>query len=113
MQGMPETFGNYEGQSLVAVGYAWICPRCMFAYIDGNRTHCPRCGVEKIMGDEKKQIANCQTPKMSYQAAHTDARVRMKKGERQVYCTVCQRWKWQHELCEIAETQPWTKKTKK
>jgi hypothetical protein len=52
------------------------------------------------------QIAECQTHKMPYMAAHADAHKRMKKGERQVYCTTCQRWKWQHELCSIAVTRP-------
>ena len=55
------------------------------------------------------EITRCQTPKLSYMAAHADANKRMKQGQSQVFCRVCQRWKWQDELCDIAETQPWTR----
>lgn len=54
---------------------------------------------------DNEQITRCQTPRLGYIAAQTDARQRMKQGQQQVFCKTCQRWKWPDELCEIAETE--------
>ena len=48
--------------------------------------------------------ADCQVPRLSYIAAHADAKRRMDHGERQVFCETCRRWKWQDELCDKSIT---------
>jgi len=45
------------------------------------------------------QIAECQAPRVAYVAAHEDARKRIEAGEQQVFCKLCERWKWRRELC--------------
>jgi hypothetical protein len=52
------------------------------------------------------RVKECQEgSKLSYLECHADAERRMEAGEDQIFCTLCQRWKWQHELCKIAEVQ--------
>ena len=62
--------------------------------------------VESVRKDEKvlRQIAICQTPELNYMAAHTDAKCRMKNDQRQVFCKICQRWKWPDRVCIIGKT---------
>lgn len=43
----------------------------------------------------------CET--LGYLQAHADAERRIKRGERQVFCKTCQKWRWPDELCEYAE----------
>lgn len=43
----------------------------------------------------------CET--LGYLQAHFDAERRIKRGERQVFCKTCQKWRWPDELCEYAE----------
>lgn len=50
--------------------------------------------------DDSRQITECQIPKLPYLAAHADAEERLAKGERQLFCRTCARWKW--EGCPIA-----------
>jgi len=47
-----------------------------------SKSHCPR----------------CKPSKLGYMQAHYDARRRLKRGERQVRCPGCGRWKWQDQL---------------
>ncbi len=48
----------------------------------------------------------CHALGLSYMAAHADARRRMKRNQRQVFCETCQRWKWPNQLCPDARTRP-------
>jgi hypothetical protein len=51
------------------------------------------------------QIAHCQAAleRQPYIAAHSDAERRMQRGQRQVFCSVCERWQWLDRLCPIAQ----------
>lgn len=55
--------------------------------------------------EQNEQIEHCQTPKMGYNAAHSDADRRLAEGQRQVFCTRCERWQWPDELCELAKAE--------
>ena len=66
-------------------------------------------GMSRKVKEDKytpeEQIAMCQEPDAPYIASHTNAKRRMKKGQQQVFCETCQRWKWQDQLCLIARTK--------
>lgn len=52
--------------------------------------------------DQVKECQEEEESKLGYFAWHAEAEKRMQAGEEQVLCTLCQRWKWQDELCKIA-----------
>lgn len=68
--------------------------------VDGNQTMGEPTEREKAVAE--RQIKKCQMPRHSYRQAHEDAEQRLTRGERQVFCVVCRRWKWVDELCEMA-----------
>jgi len=84
-----------------------------FCYND-NCYNVDRKGYEGLGIDVEKMVNEflhgggrvCQEPTLPYIAAHADAQRRMRKGQRQVYCKTCKRWKWPDELCPLADTQP-------
>jgi hypothetical protein len=44
---------------------------------------------------DKKETCHHETPrKLPYMADQADARRRMKRGETQKFCPVCERWIW-------------------
>ena len=50
---------------------------------------------------DAEQIASCQSPALPYQEAHYVADRRLRKGEYQVRCPICKRWKWPDVLCAL------------
>lgn len=48
----------------------------------------------------EKTRGDC-TEQLGYMEWHADAERRHKRGERQVWCEGCERWKWR--LCEAAK----------
>jgi hypothetical protein len=44
-----------------------------------------------------------QWPRLPYVGAHTDATRRLKRGERQVFCARCARWRWNDQMCAGAK----------
>lgn len=50
----------------------------------------------------RAQVQRCQQTRLPYCAAHADADRRIKRGERQIWCRLCLRWKWPDTLCDIA-----------
>lgn len=60
---------------------------------------CKQC----MKATKQSQIHKCQAQTLGYLQAHFDAERRIKRGERQVFCKVCQKWRWPDELCEYAE----------
>lgn len=67
-------------------------------------------------------IKDCQKPittevfhSINYIASHEEAELRHKRGEKQVFCTTCERFKWPDHLCEESRTitvQEWKKRQK-
>ena len=56
------------------------------------------------MKDNIEQIKECRNVqgKLGYLAWHYAGKRRAAKGQSQVYCLLCQRWKWSDKLCESA-----------
>jgi len=68
-------------------------------------------------------VKDCQKPSpttevfhsIDYIAWHMEAEIRHKRGERQLFCTVCERWHWPDHLCKEAKTitlKEWKKRQK-
>ncbi len=53
-----------------------------------------------VGGDDADQVAQCSTPRLGYNAALDDAARRMRRGEHQQRCPLCERWKWPGQQCE-------------
>lgn len=55
--------------------------------------------------NKTEQIKHCQTPGngLGYLGYHADADRRLKRGERQAFCKMCERYKWKDKRCEIFE----------
>lgn len=51
------------------------------------------------------EIARCQTPTLPYLAWHDDADRRVAAGERQVWCSRCERYKWPDVACARARVE--------
>ena len=55
----------------------------------------------------REQIARCQQPEHGYIEGHTNATGRIQRGQAQVFCDTCGRWKWTGKLCHLAKTGPY------
>ena len=57
------------------------------------------------MTPKQAQIHKCQhlNDNKNYLDVVFDAERRMARGEKQVFCKSCQRWKWPDKLCGYAE----------
>ncbi len=60
------------------------------------------------MKDNIEQIKECRSGanKHGYLMARVIADRRLQEGQAQVYCLLCQRWRWQDTLCENAKAFP-------
>ncbi len=56
------------------------------------------------MKDNLEQIKECRSGanKHGYLMAHVIADRRLQEGQAQFYCLLCQRWRWDDDLCENA-----------
>ncbi len=57
------------------------------------------------MKDNLEQIKECRSGenKHGYLMAHVIADRRLREGQAQVYCLLCQRWRWDDDLCGNAK----------
>ncbi len=62
------------------------------------------------MKDNLEQIKECRSGanKHGYLTAHEVADIWLQEGQAQVYCLLCQRWRWLNNLCgnAIAASEP-------
>lgn len=59
------------------------------------------------------QITKCQTNTVGYIKWHEESDKKMTKGEKQHYCSHCQRYKWDDEMCFYGRLDKLQKQRKK
>ena len=95
----------------MSIGPAPICPCCGKPFptvehqVIENGCDCDF-GASIAFPCHKHQVARCQDPTHNPQPWAKSETDRLKRGERQVFCGTCKRWKWRHELCTLAVVDP-------